>query len=196
MVIVNAMGKLCPEPVIMTKAELDKGATEVQVSVDNDIAVSNVTRLLEGRGFQVTLQRNGDERKLTAKKTGGSLATGSGSQGGEAGKLLAVLVTGKTLGKEDKELGEVLIKGFLGTLSKLTTRPAVIAFMNEGVKLTLAESSACDHIRDLEKAGTKVLVCGTCSTHFGLTDKVAVGTISNMFEIMEMVTGADKILTL
>ena len=196
MVIVNAMGKLCPEPVIMTKAELDKGAAEIQVSVDNDIAVSNVTRLLEGRGFQVSLQRNGDERKLTAKKTGGSPATGSGSQGGGAGKLLAVLVTGKTLGKEDKELGAVLIKGFLGTLSKLTTRPAVIAFMNEGVKLTLAESSACDHIRDLEKAGTKVLVCGTCSTHFGITDKVAVGTISNMFEIMEMVTGADKILTL
>ncbi|MCR4819379.1 MAG: sulfurtransferase TusA family protein, partial [Fretibacterium sp.] len=70
MVIVNAMGKLCPEPVIMTKAELDKGATEIQVSVDNDIAVSNVTRLLEGRGFQVSLQQNGDERKLTAKKTG------------------------------------------------------------------------------------------------------------------------------
>ena len=194
MVIVNAMGKLCPEPVIMTKAELDKGATEVQVSVDNDIAVSNVTRLLESRGFQVTLQRNGDERKLTAKKTGDGPAAGSGAQG--AGKLFAVLVTGKTLGKEDKELGEVLIKGFLGTLSKLTTPPAVIAFMNEGVKLTLAESSACDHIRDLEKAGMKVLVCGTCSTHFGITDKVAVGTISNMFELMEMVTGADKILTL
>ncbi|MCR4819488.1 MAG: sulfurtransferase TusA family protein, partial [Fretibacterium sp.] len=70
MVIVNAMGKLCPEPVIMTKAELDKGAAEIQVSVDNDIAVSNVTRLLEGRGFQVSLQQNGDERKLTAKKTG------------------------------------------------------------------------------------------------------------------------------
>ncbi len=204
MVIVNAMGKLCPEPVIMTKAELDKGATEVQVSVDNDIAVSNVTRLLEGRGFQVSLQRNGDERKLTAKKTGDGPVAGSGAQVSgrlalslnQAGKLLAVLVTGKTLGREDKELGEVLIKGFLGTLSKLTTRPAVIAFMNEGVKLTLAESSACDHIKDLEKAGTKVLVCGTCSTHFGITDKVAVGTISNMFEIMEMVTGADKILTL
>ncbi|MBR1673000.1 MAG: sulfurtransferase-like selenium metabolism protein YedF [Fretibacterium sp.] len=192
MVTVNAMGKLCPEPVIMTKAELDKGATEVTVSVDNDIAVSNVTRLLEGRGFQVELQRNGDERKLTAKKVGDGPVP-SASQGG---RLFAVLVTGKTLGRSDEELGEVLIKAFLGTLSKLTTRPAVIAFMNEGVKLTLAESSACDHIKDLEKTGTKVLVCGTCTTHFGITDKVAVGTVSNMFEIMEMLTGADKILSL
>ena len=162
--------------------------------VDNDIAVSNVTRLLEGRGFEVSLQRNGDERKLTAKKVGeGSCVLPSGSQ---KGQLLAVLVTGKTLGRNDQELGEVLIKGFLGTLSKLTTPPAVIAFMNEGVKLTLPDSSACDHIRDLEKIGTKVLVCGTCTTHFGITDKIGVGTISNMFEIMEMVTGADKIFNI
>ncbi|MBQ9564820.1 MAG: sulfurtransferase-like selenium metabolism protein YedF [Synergistaceae bacterium] len=194
MVIVNAMGKLCPEPVIMTKAELDKGATEVQVSVDNDIAVGNVTRLLEGRGFSVSLERNGNERKLTAKKTSEGSAPAASSSCGVP--PLAVLVTGKTLGKEDKELGEVLIKGFLGTLSKLTNPPAVIAFMNEGVKLALSDSSACDHIKDLEKAGTKVLVCGTCTTHFGITDKIAVGTVSNMFEIMEMVTGAGKILSL
>lgn len=192
MVTVNAMGKLCPEPVIMTKAELEKGATEIEVSVDNDIAVSNVTRLLEGRGFEVQVQRNGDERKLTAKKVGeGACVLPFGSQ---RGSLLAVLVTGKTLGRNDQELGEVLIKGFLGTLSKLTTPPAVIAFMNEGVKLTLPDSSACDHIKELEKVGTKVLVCGTCTTHFGITEKIGVGTISNMFEIMEMVTGADKIL--
>lgn len=192
MIKVNAMGKLCPEPVIMTKAELAKGATELEVSVDNDIAVSNVTRLLSGQGFSVEVERNGDERKLKAKKTGEAKVESAGNNS----RLLSVLVTGKTLGRSDAELGEVLIKAFLGTLSKLTTKPAVIAFMNEGVKLTLADSSACEHIKDLEKTGTKVLVCGTCTTHFNITDKVAVGTISNMFEIMEMITGADKILTI
>ena len=71
MVHVNAMGKLCPEPVIMTKAEIEKGAPEITVSVDNDIAVSNVTRLLKGKGYNVKLTRTPDsqERKLTAKKT-------------------------------------------------------------------------------------------------------------------------------
>ena len=192
MITVNAIGKLCPEPVIMTKAELEKGASEIEVLVDNDIAVSNVTRLLEGKGFQVQVQKSGEERKLTAKKTGDSPAASSRS----GGTLLAVLVTGKTLGRNDEALGEVLIKAFLGTLTKLTTPPAVIAFMNEGVKLTLADSSACDHIKDMEKAGTKVLVCGTCTNHFEITDKVAVGTISNMFEILEMITGADKVLSI
>lgn len=193
MITVDAMGKLCPEPVVMTKAELEKGTSELEVLVDNDIAVSNVTRLLEGRGFQVQVQRDGEERKLIAKKTGDAPASSSPHAGGP---LLAVLVTGKTLGRNDEALGEVLIKAFLGTLSKLTTPPAVIAFMNEGVKLALAESSACDHIKDLEKIGTKVLVCGTCTKHFEITDEVAVGTVSNMFEILEMITGADKVLSI
>ncbi len=192
-VLVNAMGKLCPEPVVMTKAELAKGTAELEVLVDNDIAVSNVTRLLSSQGFSVEVERNGDERKLKAKKTGEASAAVNNNSGEQ---LLAVFVTGKTLGRNDAELGEVLIKAFLGTLSKLTLKPAVIAFMNEGVKLALPESSACEHIKDLEKLGTKVLVCGTCTTHFNITDKVAVGTISNMFEIMEMLTSADKILTI
>lgn len=192
-VLVNAMGKLCPEPVVMTKAELAKGTAELEVLVDNDIAVSNVTRLLSSQGFSVEVERNGDERRLKAKKTGEASAAVNNNSGEQ---LLAVFVTGKTLGRNDAELGEVLIKAFLGTLSKLTLKPAVIAFMNEGVKLALPESSACEHIKDLEKLGTKVLVCGTCTTHFNITDKVAVGTISNMFEIMEMLTSADKILTI
>ena len=191
MVKVDAMGKLCPEPVIMTKAEVEKGAEEIEVLVDNDIAVSNVTRLLEGKGFSVELSRSGNERKLTAKKTASGSAHAASSKRDE---LLAILVAHDVLGGNDKELGEVLMKAFLGCISKLSRRPAVMAFMNEGVKLVLPESSACDYIKELEKAGTKILVCGTCTTHFNITDKIAVGTISNMFEIMEMITGADNTL--
>ena len=68
--------------------------------------------------------------------------------------------------------------------------------MNEGVKLALPEASTCDHLKDLERAGTNILVCGTCTNHFGITDRVGVGTISNMFEILEAVTGADKTLSI
>lgn len=191
MIKVNAMGKLCPEPVIMTKAEIEKGAAELEVLVDNDIAVSNVTRLLEGKGFSVVLTRNDNERKLTAKKISSCEVPASSSKRDE---LLAILVAHDVLGGNDKELGEVLMKAFLGCLSKLSKRPAVMAFMNEGVKLVMPDSSACDYIKELEKAGTKILVCGTCTTHFNITDKIAVGTISNMFEIMEMITGADNTL--
>ena len=60
---------------------------------------------------------------------------------------------------------------------------------------SLPEASTCGHLKDLEKAGTRVLVCGTCTNHFGVTEQVGVGTVSNMFEILEAVTGADKILS-
>ena len=189
MLVVDAMGKLCPEPVIMTKAEIDKGAQELEVLVDNDIAVSNVTRLLNNRGYSVELTRSGNERRLSAKKTASGEAVPAKRE-----ELLAILVAHDVLGGNDHELGEVLMKAFLGCLSKLSRRPAVMAFMNEGVKLVLEDSSACEYIKELEKAGTKILVCGTCTTHFGITEKVAVGTVSNMFEIMEMVTGADNTL--
>lgn len=192
MVKVNAMGKLCPEPVIMTKAEIEKGTKELEISVDNDIAVSNVTRLLNNKGFSVELEKNSEtqERKLKAKKVSDEAVASTDNKE----KVLAILVAHDVLGGNDKELGEVLMKAFLGCISKLSHRPAVMAFMNEGVKLVLQDSSACDYIKELEKLGTKILVCGTCTTHFDVTNKVAVGTISNMFEIMEMITGADNTL--
>ncbi len=194
MITVNAVGKACPEPVIMTRAAVEKGAVELEVLVDNTVAVSNVTRFLEGQGFRVQHQENGSEFKLTARREGSAVSADPAPR--PQGKArLAVLVAGKTLGREDKELGEVLIKGFLGTLSKLETPPAVLALMNEGVKLALPDASTCDHLKDLERAGTKILVCGTCTNHFGVTERVGVGTVSNMFEILEAVTGADKVLS-
>ena len=190
MATVNAMGKLCPEPVIMTKAEIEKGTAELEVLVDNDIAVSNVTRLLEGKNYTVEVTRTGNERRLTAKKAEGEVKVTPTKRD----EVLAVLVSHDVLGGNDKELGEVLMKAFLGCISKLSHRPAVMAFMNEGVKLVLPESSACEYIKELEKSGTKILVCGTCTNHFDITNKIAAGTISNMFEIMEMITGADNTL--
>lgn len=200
MITVNAVGKACPEPVIMTRAAVEKGAAELEVLVDNAVAVSNVTRFLEGQGFRVQHRENGGEFKLTARREGAAVSAGSAAAAGpipskQGSARLAVLVAGKTLGREDKELGEVLIKGFLGTLSKLETPPAVLALMNEGVKLALPDASTCDHLKDLERAGTKILVCGTCTNHFGVTERVGVGTVSNMFEILEAVTGADKVLS-
>lgn len=200
MITVNAVGKACPEPVIMTRAAVEKGAVELEVLVDNAVAVSNVTRFLEGQGFRVQHRENGGEFKVTARREGAAASVGSAPAAGPApcnrgGARLAVLVAGKTLGREDKELGEVLIKGFLGTLSKLETPPVVLALMNEGVKLALSDASTCDHLKDLERTGTKILVCGTCTTHFGITERVGVGTVSNMFEILEAVTGADKVLS-
>lgn len=46
---VDAMGKQCPIPVVMTKKILDKAeqGDEIQVLVDNETAVNNLSRLAE-----------------------------------------------------------------------------------------------------------------------------------------------------
>ena len=210
MIVVNATGRACPESVAMTKAALDKGAEELEVLVDNPEAATNVKRLLEGRGFRVLLQDEDGRLKLTAgKKTEPSVSTSraSASQAQapapaapmpvpQPAEGLAVLITGKTLGRNDEELGEILVKGFLGALSQLDVPPRTVALINEGVKLALFDSSSCDHLKNLERKGTNILVCGTCVNHFGITDSVGAGVISTMFEIVEALNGSGRILSL
>ena len=209
MITVNAIGKPCPEPVIMTKAALEKGAEELEVLVDNPVSATNVKRFLESRGFRVLLQDDDGRLKLTAGRKTEPSVSASQAPAPQApapapaapllvphpAEGLAVLITGKTLGRNDEELGEILVKGFLGALAQLDVPPKTLALMNEGVKLALFDSSACDHLKNLERKGTNILVCGTCVNHFGITDSVGAGIISNMFEIVESLNKAGKILS-
>jgi len=72
--------------------------------------------------------------------------------------------------------------------------PATIICYNAGVKLTAKDSTARDDLQHLEKAGAEILVCGTCVNYFGLGDQVAVGRISNMYEIAETMAGAARLV--
>ena len=98
----------------------------------------------------------------------------------------AVFIAHSRIGGDDPQLGEVLMKAFLGTLVQYdeNERPAVIALMNEGVKLAERDTSSAETLRDYVARGGTVLVCGTCLKHFGLMEKVGVGIVSNMFEIV------------
>ena len=215
MIVVNTTGRACPESVTMTRAALDKGAEELEVLVDNPEAATNVKRLLEGRGFRVLLQDDDGRLKLTAGRKTEPSVSASQAPAPQAtvpqapapvpvapmpvprpAEGMAVLITGKTLGGNDEELGEILVKGFLGALSQLDVPPRTVALINEGVKLALFDSSSCDHLKNLERKGTNILVCGTCVNHFGITDSVGAGVISTMFEIVEALDKAGRILSL
>ena len=210
MIVVNTTGRACPESVAMTKAALDKGAEELEVLVDNPEAATNVKRLLEGRGFRVLLQDDDGRLKLTAgRKTEPSVSASQAPAPQVPAPVpvapmpvprpaegMAVLITGKTLGRSDEELGEILVKGFLSAFSQLDVPPRTVALINEGVKLALFDSSSCDHLKNLERKGTNILVCGTCVNHFGITDSVGAGVISTMFEIVEALDKAGRILSL
>ena len=50
-------GLSCPLPVLKTKEAIDKGEQEIEVLVDNNTALENVTRLAHSRGFKVATNK-------------------------------------------------------------------------------------------------------------------------------------------
>lgn len=184
--IVDARGLECPKPVIMTKEAVEKGCRELSVWIDNEIAAANVTRYLEGKGYSVK-REDGDSTILLEAKIASDVKHESKTSG-----TYGILFTSDTIGSESGGLGEVLMKAYLGTLVKKEFPPATIGLMNNGVRMALKESSTYDSLLELADRGTLILVCGTCTKHFDITDKIQIGVISNMFEITEAVFGTSK----
>ena len=153
--------------------------------MDNETAAGNVARFLESRGYAATRTDDASGINIRGVKSGACEKT-------EKKAALSILFKTDKIGADSDGLGEALMKAYIGTLPKADVLPSAIALMNEGVKMSLPEHSVCETLKELEAKGVKILVCGTCAKHFGITERVAVGAISNMFEISEAVFGAEK----
>jgi len=190
--IVDARGKVCPEPVVMAIRALDeKSANEpLEVRVDNEAAVHNVTRMAEQKGFNVTTKENGD--KDFSVLIGGDVVDEQKSPTGEKNRV--VVFTSNTMGYGDDKLGEVLMKGFIYTLTQQPKMPNAMVFYNSGVKLTTKDSDSLEDLRWLEAQGVEILACGTCLNFYELTDDLSVGHISNMYSIVETLLAADQVI--
>jgi selenium metabolism protein YedF len=196
MALVDARGKNCPEPVIMTKKAVDQGALDIETLVDNDISASNVTRFFESNGFTVERSSDGKTTSLKARRSAAAAAAKETNSAAPRSSLgYGVLITHKVIGGEDRDLGEILIKGYLGALAQMDTPPAVVMLMNEGVKLAEKGTSSSEHLQALVARNVTLLVCGTCLNHFGLTERLGVGQVSNMFEIANTMAALDHVVT-
>ena len=67
-------------------------------------------------------------------------------------------------------------------------------FYNGGATLTTEGSDSLEDLKSLEAQGVTIKTCGTCLNYYGLTEKVAVGSITNMFRIVEMMRTANRIV--
>ena len=106
-----------------------------------------------------------------------------------------VLITGETLGRGEDELGARLMASFLRTLLSAAPRPDALILYNTGVKLLGPRSAVLDVLDELNRAGVRLLACGTCLTYFALTEAVAPERISNMAEIAALLLAADNVIT-
>ncbi len=197
--ILDCKGLACPQPVLQTKDALEGMSVgeQVLVIVDNEGSCSNVRRFAESQGHQVSFEEKGGNFHIRIRK-------GEGGSAFEAPEIVCntqqkkstvVYISSETMGQGDDELGRILMKSYLDTLSHFANDISHIIFVNAGVKLAVEDSPLLDYIRELEKMGAEVLSCGTCLKHFGLMEKLAVGSVSNMYTILEVQTKASTILS-
>lgn len=189
MITVNAMGDNCPIPVIKTKKAIAAltGPETIEVLVDNEIAVQNVTKMASGSGGKVTSEKLGDaEFKVTIEMEGAPAADEAEAVCvPDARDNTVVVVSSDRMGSGNDELGKVLIKGFIFAVTQLDTLPKTMLFYNGGATLTTEDSDSLEDLKSLEAQGVEIMTCGTCLDYYGLKDKLAVGTVTNMYSIVE-----------
>ena len=198
MITVNAMGDNCPIPVIKTKKAIAAltGPETIEVLVDNEIAVQNVTKMASGSGGKVTSEKLGDaEFKVTIEMEGAPEADEAEAVCvPDARDNTVVVVSSDRMGSGNDELGTVLIKGFIFAVTQLDTLPKTMLFYNGGATLTTEDSDSLEDLKSLEAQGVEIMTCGTCLDYYGLKDKLAVGTVTNMYSIVETMAKAGKIV--
>ena len=201
---VNAMGDACPLPVVKTKkaiAELNGGGT-VEVLVDNEIAVQNLTKMANQKGYGVKSEKLGEAQFRVLMEVGEATAEDVAAEVEETCDVLpvgrkknvVVAITSPRMGTGNDELGTVLIKGFIFALTQQDVLPSTILFYNGGATLTTEGSASLEDLKSLEAQGVEILTCGTCLNYYGLSDKLQVGDVTNMYVIAEKLTTADLVV--
>ena len=186
-------------PVVKAKkaiAELN-GAGEVEILVDNEIAVQNLTKMAQQKGLVYSAEKLA-EREYSVRFTVGE-TTPESEEKAEACAPdtrtdTVVVIASDQMGEGAEELGKTLLKAFVFSLTQQDKLPKTILFYNGGAHLTCEGSPMLEDLRALEAEGVEILTCGTCLNFYGLTEKLAVGGVTNMYVIAEKMLGAGNVV--
>lgn len=191
---VDAKGLACPEPVIIAKKALEEFG-DIIVIVDNRTSVENVSRMGRSRGCGVEVKElaGGVSEIHLVAGTGTARTAIPGAAKALTGPSVFVLSQDR-MGRGDDELGYVLIKAFLHTLPEIENLPDTLIMYNTGAKLAAEGSEVLGDLKKIEEMGVEILVCGTCANYFGLSGKIAVGKISNMYDIAGAMASSGRLV--
>jgi selenium metabolism protein YedF len=197
-ITVDALGEQCPIPVVKTKKVLE-GLTEggiVQTHVDNEIAVQNLTKLAKHNGLECSSEKVDEKHFVVTMKTDKGLEPEEAEPAciPDARGNLVVAIDTATMGRGNDELGKVLMKGFIYALSQLEELPKTILFYNGGATITTEGSDSLEDLKSMEAQGVTIKTCGTCLNYYNLTDKLQVGEVTNMYDIVQTLAEASKVI--
>ena len=190
MLKVDARGDACPLPVVKAKKAISElqGAGEVEVLVDNEIAVQNLTKMAQQKGYRYSAEKLAEREYRVLFTVGEASETPTE----EADTVVAISSDKMGIGADD--LGKSLLKAFVFALTQQDQLPKTVLFYNGGASLTCEGSPMLDDLQALEAQGVEIMTCGTCLNFYGLTEKLAVGNVTNMYTIVEKLTQAGNVV--
>ena len=197
---IDAKGKLCPVPLIMTKKALaDLSNDEIlEILIDNETSMSNVCHFLKEYNMQVKTEKQGNIFRLLVNKTGNipDNAPVEDFCTINSPNLSNYVITVKRnrMGDGAEELGQILIKACINTIPELDSKPKKIIFLNSGIFMCLDDSPVLDSLKKLENMGIEILVCGTCLDYYKKKEQLAAGRVSNMYDILNSMAEASKVV--
>ena len=182
---INAVGLACPKPVINTKKELDKIEEGiVVVTVDNDIAKQNILKLSNSLNCKAEIIKQEKDLISIEIKKGENVIREEKKQDELEDKC--IFISSDKVGNGNDELGAVLMKGFIYTLTESKPYPKSILLVNSGVKLSTENYDTVGNLKILEEAGVEILSCGTCLDYYGLKESLKLGSVTNMYTIVDI----------
>lgn len=187
----DCRGEACPKPVIKTKKELDKlESGQVVTRVDNEVAVQNLSKLAKSSGFESESETLGEKDfTVTILKGEGS---GKAEEALEDFDDLTVAFASDKMGEGSDELGHILTKSLMYTITETEPLPKTIIFYNSGVKLTCEGSPVLEDLKAMAERGVEIISCGTCLDFYNIKEDLRVGEISNMYTIFEAMKNPAK----
>jgi selenium metabolism protein YedF len=167
--------------------------------VDNEIAVQNLTRFAEHKGFGVSARKKGEKEYAVIMQIAGAAAAASAGEEvvcavDSRRKGMLVVLSGNVMGTGETQLGTNLMKAFVFALTKQDQLPDTILCYNSGAYLTCEGADTLEDLKLLESEGVTILTCGTCLDFYGLKEKLAVGGVTNMYDIVERMENAAQII--
>lgn len=111
-------------------------------------------------------------------------------------KNTVILVTNNGMGKADENLQQILFNKYIELLLQNENFPAALCFYAEGVKLVCEGSPVLEGLSNLERNGVRLIVCSTCLNYFELTERIKVGIVGGMGDILEAQVKAEKVITI
>ena len=179
---INAIGLLCPRPVILAKKYIKENTPkEFEIMVDNEIATENLSKMANILGYETNISKEDKIYHVNFK-----LNSIPNSKDTATEDEFIVVLSSDRLGFGDETFSQKLLEGFIYSLSEKDEVPTFVILYNYGVRLSTLNQNTISDLKKLEEKGSTILSCGLCLENYNLKSSLKVGEITNMDRIVEL----------